>query len=186
MKKLFVPISILAVMTSVSFAKEPKKMPVEKFSPSKQESFDRMPASEGEEISSLERESGVYHVAQVVEQTDLKIKKFEGGTSLVSVYNGSVTMPFEGFLTIFDPNPQDGGDFGTYKTFSLGRSGSGLKLIDSKLYQIKADEQIVSLAFTASKWDPETDKTTVKILRFRVKVNGGVVASKAVMSLKDK
>ncbi len=131
-------------------------------------------------------EAAKWHVAQVVEMQDLKVKKFESSVSLVSVYNGGIAMPFEGFLTVFDPTPQNGGDFGTFKTFSLGRSAGSLKLIDSKLYQIKADEQILSLAFTASKWDPNTDKTSVKILRFRVAVHAGEVAAKASFSLKDK
>lgn len=186
MKKLSVSTIAFIMTTSLLLAKEPVKpvtaMPVL----SKQVAFDRMPASTGEEISAVSEENAKWHVAQVVEQKDIQVKKFDGTVSLVSIYNGGIAMPFEGLLTVFDPTPQNGGDFGTFKTFSLGRTAGQFKLIDSKLYQIKPDEQVLSLAFSSSVWDPNTDKTSVKILRFRVNVHAGEVSSKAETSLKDK
>jgi hypothetical protein len=178
MKIIF--ILVLAIVSSQLLAKEPKKQQV------LESKFDRVPASTGKEISAVKDNEAKWHVAQVIEQSDIKIKKHEGSVSLVSIYSGGIAMPFQGFLTIFDTSPQDGGDFGTFKTFSLGHYAGVLKLIDSKIYTIKADQKVLSLAFSSSVWDPNTDMTSVKVLRFRVNIIDGVISSKATVSLQDK
>jgi len=178
-KKLQLTIFGLCVANGVALAKgeSPAATPIK---------FDRLPAQSANEIVALTDEKAKWHVAQVRDIQYLNVKKFEGIVALASVYNGGIAMPFEGILTVFDPTPQDGGDFGTFKSFSLGRTSGLVNMIDSKLYDIKADEKVLSIAFTATQWDPNTDKTSVKIIRFRVLVHAGEVSGKATLSVSDK
>ena len=70
MRKITATISFLIIMSSFASANEMNKTSATITVPSKQQAFDRMPASTGEEISALSNESGKWHVAQVVEQND--------------------------------------------------------------------------------------------------------------------
>jgi hypothetical protein len=138
----------------------------------------RFPASVEGGIQAVTDEDSRKDVAQVTAHYDVKIKGYNASAQIVSIYEGSIRSPFGQYLSIWDAEPQDGGDFGTMQTFHLGRFASDLKVISAKATKIK-DELKLTVVFSGKHWNPDTDKDYTVKQEFTVMVSAGVVAKLA-------
>ncbi len=126
----------------------------------------------GEQFTALDWESSNTNVAQVSAHLEIGNRK-DFNAQIVSVYRGGIAQPFGVFLTIWDPTPQDGGDFGTMKTFDLGNYAETPKLLKASYKKIKHEYDLIEIELQISKWDPNTEKTTKSVLKLRNTVSGG-------------
>lgn len=126
-----------------------------------------------ETISATDWDNARYHVAQVVENESINISA--ATAQLTTVYRGGIVAPFGALLSVWDPIPQDGGDFGTVKTFDLGNFASVLRL-ESQALRINSDGETV-IELTLSGLLPDAELTGNESFNFLVtiKIRNGEV-----------
>src|SRR4051812_16962444 len=125
-------------------------------------------AQAAETVTAATWEETQYNVAQVVEVQSLK--GLPVSAQLTTVYRGGIAAPFGVLLSIWDPFPQEGSDFGTVKTFDLGNFSTTPKVLAKKLR--KVDAKLSTLELTLKLSLPNQDQT--KTAPVTVKVSAGI------------
>jgi len=64
---------------------------------------------------------------------------------VITAYTGSVVAPFTAYAVVFDPEPQEGGDYGSFKTF---RISGGMKDSPTSLTMTKRGD-VITLRYKA-------------------------------------
>lgn len=59
-------------------------------------------------------------VENVVEAADQR-GEMEARAAILTVYSGPIVAPFTAYVKVFDPIPQEGGDYGSFKVFKIPR-----------------------------------------------------------------
>lgn len=59
-------------------------------------------------------------VENVVEASDQR-GEMEARAAVLTVYTGPIVAPFTAYVKVFDPIPQEGGDYGSFKVFQIPR-----------------------------------------------------------------
>ncbi|MBS1961258.1 MAG: hypothetical protein JST04_03500 [Bdellovibrionales bacterium] len=59
-------------------------------------------------------------VENVVEAADER-GEMEARAAVLTVYTGPIVAPFTAYVKVFDPIPQEGGDYGSFKVFKIPR-----------------------------------------------------------------
>ncbi len=95
---------------------------------------------------------------------------------MTSVYEGGIMAPFNTYLTIFDPTPQDGGDFGTYQTFEIEYFDQipkikSVKVITPTDKKALIKNQIIEVTLVGKVYDGMSDKKTSATYVFKVPVD---------------
>lgn len=73
-----------------------------------------------------EEESGIAAVlVENVTSTKVARGEFYSSVSLITVYTGPVLAPYKTYLKVFDPLPQEGGDYGSFKVFAVTHMQDG-------------------------------------------------------------
>lgn len=116
---------------------------------------DARAAEAAESIAAAGWEDARYHVAQVVENKS--VSTLAATAQLTTVYRGGIAAPFGTLLTVWDPTPQDGGDFGTFRTFDLGNFASVPQLKSKRVRKIAAGETLIE--FTLAGLVPNAELT---------------------------
>lgn len=124
-------------------------------------------------ISPTEWEDAKVNVAQIVENDS--ISGVGTTAQLTGVYRGGIAAPFGAFLSIWDPIPQNGSDFGTVTTFDLGNFGAVPSVSEQRVILERKDEWSIEIKLNAL--IPNDDATTLELMELvaTVKIKKGVV-----------
>lgn len=131
------------------------------------------------EINAVDWDDSSFSVAQIVENKNIIIKGLGSSAQLSVVYNGGIMAPFATYLSIWDPEPQDGGDFGSVKIFYLGHYSNVPKVIKKTFKRAQGNNGEITLELKSERPDDQAEKTIKVKVKLSIIVVDGVISSTA-------
>jgi hypothetical protein len=110
-----------------------------------------------------------------------QLSSLEATGKLVTVYQGGIVAPFTTYAVVFDPEPQDGGDYGSFRTFRV--SGGMTEYPSAATLERRGDSLILTYSAPFATFDDEGNagsETRTVTARFSVGADGALAESGTV------